>query len=370
MGVGLPLAVTARVLKVSPDAPDPAAIGDAAAVLREGGLVAFPTETVYGLGADALNPGAVARIYAAKGRPVDNPIIVHIAEAEALGSLVTGIPPAAETLIGACWPGPLTLVLPAAPLVPEVTRGGLPSVAVRVPAHPVALALIRAAGCPLAAPSANRSGRPSPTTAQHVLADLGGSVDLVLDGGPTPVGVESTVLDLTSDPPLLLRPGGASLERLEALIGRVVVPAPSEAAAGTAAEWLQAALARSPGTRYRHYAPRAKLVLVEAPAQEAGGAPPAAMLSAAVRRLWDQGLRVGVMVTAESAPEVPPGAVVRVMGPRTDAAAVAAVLFALLRELDDAGLDAIVVEGIPESGLGRAVMDRLRRAACYNGGAR
>ncbi len=357
----------ARILTLAPHAPDPAAIREAAAVLSGGGLVAFPTETVYGLGADALNPSAVERIYAAKGRPVDNPIIVHIAEAEALGRFVTDIPPVAQVLIAHCWPGPLTLVLPAAAVVPSVTRGGLPTVAVRMPAHPVALALIRAAGCPVAAPSANRSGRPSPTTAQHVLADLGGSVELVLDGGPTPVGVESTVLDLTSDPPVLLRPGGVSLEQLVAIVGQVTVPAPGAAAPSTTAPELQAALARSPGTRYRHYAPRAKVVLVEVPPEEAGAAPSAAALSAAVHRLWDQGLRVGAMVTAEAAFQVPLGAVVRVMGPRGDPAAVAASLFALLRELDDAGLDAIVVEGIPEQGLGRAVMDRLRRAAGQGG---
>ncbi|MDQ7839911.1 MAG: L-threonylcarbamoyladenylate synthase [bacterium] len=358
----------ARILTVDPGTPDPAAIGEAAAVLSDGGLVAFPTETVYGLGADALNPRAVERIFAAKGRPVDNPIIVHIADSNALGGLVSNVPAAAQTLIARCWPGPLTLVLPAAPVVPSVTRGGLPTVAVRMPAHPVALALIRAAGCPVAAPSANRSGRPSPTTAQHVLADLGGSVELVLDGGPTPVGVESTVLDLTCDPPVLLRPGGVSLEQLVTIVGQVTVPAPGAAAAGTAAPEVQVALERSPGTRYRHYAPRARVVLVEVPPEkvlpeEVGAAQPGAELSAAVRLLWDEGLRVGVMVTAEAASGVPEGAVVRVMGPRTDPAAVAAKLFALLRELDDAGLDAIVVEGIPEQGLGRAVMDRLRRAA-------
>lgn len=362
----------ARILTVDPGTPDPAAIGEAAAVLSDGGLVAFPTETVYGLGADALNPRAVERIFAAKGRPVDNPIIVHIADSNALGGLVSNVPAAAQTLIARCWPGPLTLVLPAAPVVPSVTRGGLPTVAVRMPAHPVALALIRAAGCPVAAPSANRSGRPSPTTAQHVLADLGGSVELVLDGGPTPVGVESTVLDLTCDPPVLLRPGGVSLEQLVTIVGQVTVPAPGAAAAGTAAPEVQVALERSPGTRYRHYAPRARVVLVEVPPEkvlpeEAGAAQPGAELSAAVRLLWDEGLRVGVMVTAEAASGVPEGAVVRVMGPRTDPAAVAAKLFALLRELDDAGLDAIVVEGIPEHGLGRAVMDRLRRAAGHAG---
>lgn len=339
----------ARTLTVDPGTPDPEAIREAAAVISAGGLVAFPTETVYGLGADALNPRAVERIFAAKGRPVDNPIIVHIADASALGRLVTDVRPVAQTLIERCWPGPLTLVLPAAPVVPSVTRGGLPTVAVRVPAHPVALALIRASGCPVAAPSANRSGRPSPTTAQHVLADLRGSIDLVLDGGPTSVGVESTVLDLTGATPLLLRPGGLPLETLEAIIGRVAEPEPGAA---------PAALMRSPGTRYRHYAPRARVVLVEAPASTV-----AEQLAAAVHRLWAEGLRVAAMVTAEAASEVPSGAVVLVMGPRSEPAVIATRLFAMMRELDDAGMDAIVVEGISERGVGRAVMDRLRRAA-------
>ena len=339
----------ARVQKVVPAAPDDAAIHEAAAVLIAGGLVAFPTETVYGLGADALNASAVARIFAAKGRPADNPIIVHLADAAMLSEVVASVPARARLLISRCWPGPLTLVLPASPAVPKVTRGGLPTVAVRVPAHRVAIALIRAAGRPIAAPSANLSGRPSPTTAQHVLADLGDAIDLVLDAGPTPLGVESTVLDLTRRVPTVLRPGGVPLETLEEILGRVSVADPRRTGA--------AALRRSPGTRYRHYAPRAGMQLVEG---ERGRA--AADVAAAVRALWAQGLRVGVMVTAETAPTVPPGAVVRVMGRSDDPATIAARLFAQLRELDDAGLDAIVVEGIPERGLGRAVMDRLRRA--------
>jgi L-threonylcarbamoyladenylate synthase len=338
----------ARLIRVDPSSPDAGAIREAAGILVAGGLVAFPTETVYGLGADALNADAVGRIFDAKGRPADNPIIVHIADEPALSVLVTAVPPAARALVDRFWPGPLTLVLPASPSVPEVTRGGLPTVAVRMPAHPVALALIRASGRPIAAPSANRSGRPSPTIAEHVLADLGDAVDLVLDAGPTPVGVESTVIDLTSDPPALLRPGGVALETLRALIGPVVAVGPRASAAQS----------RSPGTRYRHYAPHARVVLVEA-----APAPIADALVAAVRRLWDQGLRVGVMVTAEAAGVVPAGAVIRVMGARADPEAIAANLFAQLRELDDAGLDAIVVEAIAEQGIGRAVMDRLRRAA-------
>jgi L-threonylcarbamoyladenylate synthase len=339
--------MAARLIPVDRQAPDAAAVREAASLLARGGLVAFPTETVYGLGADALNAGAVERIFEVKGRPPDNPIIVHIGNPAEIDRLVTVVPAAARTLITRFWPGPLTLVLPAAQAVPAVTRGGLPTVAVRMPDHPVALALIRAAGRPLAAPSANISGRPSPTTAQHVLADLGDRVDLILDAGPTPVGVESTVLDLAGTPPALLRPGGVPLEALREALGDVV-----------ARPLLEATLARSPGTRYRHYAPRAKVLLVEAPTARV-----VAELQASVRRLWNQGLRVGVMVTSEAAGSVPAGAVMRVMGPRADPRTVAANLFAQMRELDDAGLDAIVVEGISERGVGRAVMDRLRRAA-------
>ncbi len=337
----------ARLLPVDPAAPDPGAIAEAAEVIVTGGLVAFPTETVYGLGADALNPEAVQRIFAAKGRPADNPLIVHVADPAEVEGLAAALPDAARLLMARCWPGPLALVLPAAPQVPLVTRGGLGTVAVRMPAHPVALALIRAAGCPIAAPSANRSGRPSPTTAQHVLADLGEVIELVLDGGPTPVGVESTVLDLTTSPPSVLRPGGVAVETLRDLLGPVALPPPGAPV-----------LARAPGTRYRHYAPRTRVVLVEASPDRIGEA-----VAGAVRDLWNRGLRVGVMVTEEHAAAVPSGAVVRVMGPRADPAVVAARLFAQLRELDEADLDAIVVEAIEERGLGRAVMDRLRRAA-------
>lgn len=337
-----------RLLAVDSTAPDPGVIREAADVLVFGGLVAFPTETVYGLGADAFSAEAVARIFEAKGRPADNPIIVHLADPAALPDVVASIPEIARTLITRCWPGPLTLVLPASPAVPEVTRGGLPTIAVRVPAHPVAHALIRTAGRPIAAPSANRSGRPSPTTARHVLADLEGAVDIILDGGPTPVGVESTVVDLTERPPTLLRPGGIPVEVLESMLGRIAV-APGRHAP---------ALKRSPGTRYRHYAPQAQVVLIEASPDRI-----ATELAAAVYRLWDRGLRVGAMVTAEAEAGLPSGAVVRVMGPRADPGAIAANLFAQMRELDDAGLDAIVVEGIEERGVGRAVMDRLRRAA-------
>ena len=234
-----------------------------AEVIRAGGLVAFPTETVYGLGADALSDSAVARIFEAKERPRGNPLIVHLAGAAALESVAARVPPRARDAAARFWPGPLTLVLPRAGTVPLITTGGLETVAVRVPSHPVARALIEASGRPIAAPSANRSGRPSPTRAEHVREDLDGRIELILDGGPTPVGVESTVLDMTTEPPMLLRPGGVTLEQLRDCLGEVAVLAgDDEEAAG-----------RSPGLRYRHYAPRAQVIVIERGGRGAGGRP-------------------------------------------------------------------------------------------------
>jgi len=314
------------------------AVTRAAELIRAGGLVAFPTETVYGLGADALSPIAVARIFEAKERPRGNPLIVHVTDATALDQVAVQVPDRAREVLASFWPGPLTLVLERAPAVPLITTGGLDTVAVRAPAHPVAQALIRAAARPLAAPSANRSGRPSPTRAQHVLDDLGGRIDLILDGGATSVGLESTVLDMTTEPPTLLRPGGVTLEHLEAHLGRVRLATSDDEAAG-----------RSPGLRFRHYAPRAKVVLIEAGTGEV-----------AVVSWLDSGKSVALMTQRTIALERR-GLRARVMP--LDLEAYARELFDVLRELDATGVDAIFVEGIAEVGLGRAIMDRLRRAA-------
>jgi len=316
----------------------PEAVTRAAEVIRAGGLVAFPTETVYGLGADALSPTAVARIFQAKERPRGNPLIVHVTDVTALDEVAVRAPDRAREVLARFWPGPLTLVLERAPAVPLITTGGLDTVAVRAPAHPVAQALIRAAGRPLAAPSANRSGRPSPTRAQHVLEDLGGRIELILDGGATPVGLESTVLDMTTEPPTLLRPGGVTLEQLEAHLGRVRLATSDDEAAG-----------RSPGLRFRHYAPRAKVVLIEAGTGEE-----------AVVSWLDGGKSVALMVQRPVGFE---RAGLRVRPMPVDLKAYAHELFDVLRELDATGVDAIFVEGIAEVGLGRAIMDRLRRAA-------
>jgi L-threonylcarbamoyladenylate synthase len=324
-------------------------IARAAAVIRAGGLVAFPTETVYGLGADALNEDAVRKIFLAKERPADDPLIVHIASASQLPQLARQIPQRAWDLIERFWPGPLTLVLPKTERVPTVTTGGLDTVAVRMPSHPVAKRLIELSAVPIAAPSANRFGRPSPTIAKHVWEDLHGRIDLILDGGPTPIGVESTVLDLTVDPPMVLRPGGVTLEELRAVLGDVQM---LDAAHTEAAK-------RSPGTRSRHYAPRAQVLLVEQGAAEA-----------VLKEL--SGKRVGVLVYltrslsvyGEGQGEVrgAGGEVIIIQMPRS-LKAYARRLFAVLRELDEQGVDVIVVEKLQERGLGRAIMDRLRRAS-------
>ncbi len=306
----------------------------AARILKQGGLVAFPTETVYGLGADAFNKEAVKKIFEAKGRPPSNPLIVHVA-AQKQAARVAKVSERARKLIKRFWPGPLTLVLPKT--LPLETTGWLETVAVRMPAHPVALALIKKAGCPIAAPSANRSGRPSPTCAEHVLKDLGGRIDLILDAGPTPIGVESTVVDLTEEPPRLLRPGGVSFEALRRVL-RIEPAAPGSEAQK-----------RSPGMRFRHYAPQARLILAE---------PGRAEFEAS--KLLARGLGVGVMARRSinlEHPRLLPKKMPRRLS------AYARELFGALRALDAAGVEVIIVEAVGERGLGRAILDRLRRAA-------
>ncbi len=310
-------------------APTDAGLAIAGDLLRAGRLVAFPTETVYGLGANALDPEAVGRIFEVKGRPADNPLIVHIAGVEGLGELVADITPLAHRLAGSFWPGPLTMVLTARPDVPSITTGGLTTVAIRVPDHPVAITLLRTAGIPVAAPSANRSGRPSPTSAGHVLADLGGRIDAVVDGGRCVFGIESTVVDARGPLPIVLREGAVTREDL-----------------GLAGDTITDDLAASPGTRHRHYQPACRVEI----------APPghAAQVAAG---LAEQGDRVGLLARVE-----PPPGVIR-LGRFHDAGELAACLYGALRNGEDAGVDVVVVEAVPEVGVGRAVMDRLRRAS-------
>jgi L-threonylcarbamoyladenylate synthase len=342
------------LLKVDPEAPDIEKIRVAARLVRRGGLVAFPTETVYGLGANALNGSAVLALFEAKKRPLDNPPIVHVCGAGDVRRVAREVPPEAEALMRLFWPGPLTLVLKRSKALPDVAVAGLDTVAVRMPRHEVALALIRESGCPVSAPSANLAGRPSPTLARHVLDDLNGRIDAVLDAGPTTVGVESTVLDLTVDPPEILRPGGTPFEALKEVLGRVVLN-PAVAAERP----VPIGPVRSPGLKHKHYAPDACVVVVE-------GELPAIVkkVNELVAYYVRRGSKVGVLCTAETASSYKTG-VVKCVGSRSDLGSVARSLFACLREFDMEGVDVIVAEGVPLEGLGLAVMNRLRRASGY-----
>jgi L-threonylcarbamoyladenylate synthase len=342
------------ILKVDREKPETAKIRSAAQTIKKGGLVAFPTETVYGLGADALNAEAVRRIYAAKKRPLDNPIIVHVATKRDIHQLAKEVPAKAEKLMDLFWPGPLTLVLKALEKVPDVTTGGLDTVAVRMPRHKVALALISESGVPIAAPSANLSGRQSPTMAEHVKQDLCGRIEMILDGGPADIGVESTVLDMTVDPPMILRPGGTSYEELLEDLGKVELHSSILARKRT-----RLAKVPSPGMKHRHYAPKAELVLVEGTLE---------VTIDKVQQTADYqkkaGKTVGILATDETMPSYKAD-VIKSLGKRADSVSAAKNLFGLLREFDDEKVDVIVVEGVPLEGLGLAVMNRLRKASGY-----
>ena len=322
--------------------PNAAGIRRAASILRKGGLVAFPTETVYGLGANAFDAPACRKIFKAKRRPSDNPLIVHIARAGELPRLAAEIPPSARKLIKRFWPGPLTIVLKKTKVVPFVVSGGLDTVAVRMPDHPVALKLIRAAWCPIAAPSANVAGKPSPTDAQHVLEDLQGRVDAVIDGGQTRHGVESTIVDLSGSVPVLLRPGAVTLEQLRKVLGTVCVHASVQRPGMTRGKAL------SPGMKYRHYAPKAEVVVIR---------PPLSTRKLGKVLEGAKGRRVAVLTTRS---RVKADAIVVVF---PSVKAFARRLFAYFRLLDKAGIGRIVVEGVPEKGLGLSLMNRVLKAA-------
>ena len=336
--------------KIDKENPDPAVLAEAARIIRQGGLVAFPTETVYGLGANGLDPAAVGRIFQAKGRPADNPLILHIAGRSELDALVVGVPVWLEPLLAKFWPGPLTVVLPRLAVVPDIVTARLDTVAVRLPSHGAARALIRASGVPIAAPSANLSGRPSPTTAEAVLADMDGRIDMVLDAGPCDVGLESTVLDCSSAVPTILRPGGVTQEMLAKCLPRV-------AAAGARAV-NDAETPRAPGMKYRHYAPSAPLVLFECKRTDA----PEKLAAAAIKAL-SQGKRVGAIVFQETARMLPDGVTAVSYGQRGRREQAAARLYEALLYFDRHPVDVIFAEGVPEEGIGRALMNRLYKAA-------
>jgi L-threonylcarbamoyladenylate synthase len=342
------------LVKVNSQNPETGKIRVAADFIRRGGLVAFPTETVYGLGADALNAEAVRALFKAKKRPLDNPPIVHVGDVNDVRGLAMAIPTAAKMLMEAFWPGPLTLIFKRSVSVPSVTVAGLDTIAVRMPRHNVALALIRESGCPISAPSANLAGKPSPTTAMHVMEDLNGRIDVVLDAGPTVIGVESTVLDLTVDPPQVLRPGGTSYESLKKALDKVELNP-----AVTAEEPIAIEKARSPGLKHKHYAPDADVFVVDG------------KLSAVVDKINElaafymrRGSRVGILCTDETV-ERYRADVVKTLGSRNDLSGVARNLFGLLREFDLDGVDVVVAESVPAENMGLAVMNRLRKASGY-----
>ena len=315
-------------------------------ILREGGLVAFPTETVYGLGADALNEEAAGKIYAAKGRPSDNPLIIHIADWEALEGVVREVPEVAVRLSEAFWPGPLTMIFHKRDCVPYGTTGGLDTVAVRMPSDEIARELIRQGGGYVAAPSANRSGRPSPTAAQHVYEDMEGRIPLILDGGEVEIGLESTIVDLTEGCPVVLRPGFISLEMLKGVIGEVKMD-----------QGLlrsdDAARPKAPGMKYRHYAPRAELKIVEG-TQEG--------VVSYINKKVQEDSDTGIICTEETRAFYPAGHV-KCIGSRKDVRSIAHHLFGILRQFDEDGVSRIYSESFDSPGLGQAIMNRLLKAA-------
>ena len=337
-------------ITMTEEAIDRAAIEKAGQILRAGGLVAFPTETVYGLGGDALNPESSRKIYAAKGRPSDNPLIVHICRMEDLAPIVRDIPDKALRLAEACWPGPLTMIFHKSDLVPPETTGGLDTVAVRFPSNRIAMALIAAAGGYIAAPSANRSGRPSPTLARYCREDLDGRVEMIIDGGPVGIGLESTIIDLTEGQPVILRPGYVTQERLEQILGRVETDrAIIEPDSGTAP--------KAPGMKYRHYAPKGSLTIVEG-----GREAVIAYINARTRECREKGIRTGVICTDETCRCYTADSV-KSAGARTSGETIASRLFRILREFDDEEIQVMFSESFGEGGLGQAIMNRLMKAA-------
>jgi L-threonylcarbamoyladenylate synthase len=351
--------VETKVYKIDRDKPLEPQVAEPGRILARNGLVAFPTETVYGLGANGLSTKAVQHIFAAKGRPLDNPLILHIAAREDLEPLVTSIPPLADKLMEAFWPGPLTLVFPKSSLIPREVTGGLETVAVRMPDHPVALALIKAAGVPVAAPSANLSGKPSPTLAEHVYHDLQGKIEAIVDGGSTREGIESTVLDVTGQVPLILRPGSVTREMLAEVVGQVEVdPA-------LARENPLPNVPKSPGMKYTHYAPAGQVVLVNGDR--------VAKVAQKMLELVQQGqqdrLKVAVMVSEETVDQeiglLTEPAQAFILGSRRELAVISRQIYSVLRECDRLGIQLIIAEAYPRLGVGMALMNRLDKAASF-----
>ena len=339
-----------QVRKLNYDQIDAEVMKEAGDIIRAGGLVAFPTETVYGLGGDALNPESSKKIYAAKGRPSDNPLIVHIEERADLYKIAARVPEKAEKMMDAFWPGPLTLIFQKTDLVPSETTGGLDTVAVRMPNHPVALKMIEAGGGYIAAPSANTSGRPSPTTAQHVADDLDGKIEMILDGGSVGIGVESTIVDLSTGVPTILRPGYINKAMLEEVIGKVEVD-PTLLSADCRQR------PKAPGMRYKHYAPKADMVIVEGEEEK--------VISYINDRICEElkkGNCPGVIASDETVHRYC-GGTVKSMGSRQDELSISRHLYAVLREFDEQQVSCIFSEAFETPNLGQAIMNRMVKAA-------
>lgn len=343
-----------EIIKLDRDNIDLDKVRHAAEVLKGGGLVAFPTETVYGLGANALDRTAVRKIFEAKGRPSDNPLIVHISDKHEVSRLVRDLPPDASRLMDMFWPGPLTLVVQKSCVVPREVTGGLDTVAIRMPSHPVALALIKESGLPVVAPSSNASGRPSPTEAKHVIEDLSGKIDVIIDAGSSAIGLESTVLDITADPPVILRPGGITPVQLEEVLGKV------DMSPALTSEQMKTIKPKSPGMKYTHYAPKASMVIVEGELSKVVD-----KINELVNEYREKGMSIGVLAT-EQTKNLYPAVKVISMGNRENPETIAANLFRALREFDERNVQLILAEAVDNEGIGLAVMNRITRAAGHN----
>lgn len=339
-----------KLIRMDEQHIDEAFVREAGAVIKAGGLVAFPTETVYGLGGDALNPMASAKIYSAKGRPSDNPLIVHIADMDALGAIVRVIPDSARKLAEKFWPGPLTMIFHKSEAVPYETTGGLDTVAVRMPLHRVARELIRAAGGYVAAPSANRSGRPSPTVAKYVIEDMDGRIEMIIDGGDVEIGLESTIVDLTAKQPIILRPGYITRQMLEQVLSTVEED-------GTIMRDDSGQAPKAPGMKYRHYAPKGDLTVVDGTEEHV-----VEYINTSIALYRDDNKKTGVIGTDASVDRYRAD-VCKSLGERSDEKAIARELYRVLRELDDENVEIIYAESFDTDGIGQAVMNRLLKAA-------
>lgn len=340
-----------KIVKIDKDNFKKEELSQAAHILKEGGLVAFPTETVYGLGANGLDERAVRDIYRAKGRPSDNPLILHIGEVEQLDSLVEEIPEIAYKCIEEFWPGPLTMIFKRSPKIPDIITAGLDTVAIRMPEDPIARELINLADLPIAAPSANLSGKPSPTNGAHVIQDMSGKIPMIIDGGDTGIGLESTVLDLSSEIPIILRPGGVSFEELKRLIP-VLVEDEANLESGT--------VPKSPGQKYRHYAPKAEMIVFQGDIKDI-----VESIEENIKKYKLEGKKIGVMATDETRDKYSE-VLVKTLGTRANKKSIGSKLFKTLREFDDLGVDVILAEGVELDHIGKAIMNRMMKASGGN----